>query len=122
MAGPIEKFALQLLAGTKAGTVEWKPGPTSEILLLEGQSGLVQLEKRGEDKIQLHLFNAQGNSVGSVESDPSRAGPWQPWETALRELFPIASLQARGTTEVLTGLQEEFNLPDDVDESDDVPF
>jgi hypothetical protein len=110
MAGPIENFALQLLSGTKNGTVKWKTSADPQILLLEGNSGLVKLKGIDENTVRLEIFKNSGELVGSTGSDPNTPGPWQPWESALRELFPIAVLQARGTTEVIQSLEEELGL------------
>ena len=117
MAGPIENFALQLLAGTNNGTVKWETSDDPDVLLLKGASGLVKMRRIDEDTITLEIFNDDGALVGTTGSDPNAPGPWQPWEIALRELFPIATLQARGTTEVIHNLEKELGLA-----NDDIPF
>lgn len=114
MAGPIESFAEQLLAGTKQGTVEWKLTNEPNVLEVRADSGRVKLVDVAEDTVRIEIFDQEGNAVGSAASDPMAPGSWQSWETALRELFPIALLQARGTTDVLSKLEDELNLKPDI--------
>lgn len=120
MSGPIENFAERLLVGTNNGTIKWEITNNPNVLVLEGRSGDVKLKRIAEDTIKLEIFNDDGDLVGTTGSDPNRPGAWQSWEIALRELFPIAVLQARGTTDVIQNLEKELGLIEPEDPG--IPF
>lgn len=129
MAGPIETFVFELLAGTENGSVKWERTSSVDLFRAEGESGKIRIYRKSEEPlvISLTIADTSGRSVGEVETDPYRSGPWQGWERALMDLFDAAKLQAFGTTDVLRGLREEFGLPqinppEDPPVEDDIPF
>lgn len=110
MAGPVEDFAERLWAGTQTEKVDWQLTNDPNILKVDRSAGRIVLRHLAQDVVQLQLFDPDGRLVGSAESDPTIPGPWQPWEVALREMFNVASLQARGTTAVISDLERELGL------------
>ena len=124
MTSPMEKFAFQVLAGTKADSMEWRTTGDQTTFAVNGDSGTIILSEPREHAVRLEVRDASQNAVGSIETEPERPTPWRPWEEALNELYELAALKARGTTDVLNGMMAEFGLPKDVaiPAEDDIPF
>jgi hypothetical protein len=114
VAGPLENFSHQLLAGTRNGSAKWERTQSQDTYRIHGDSGIVEIKRVSAEPltIRLTIADADGNSVGSIETEPYRPGAWYAWEKALMSLFSEVELQASGTADVLKGLKNELGLPD----------
>jgi|ERR1700691_1639016 len=127
MPPDIESFARRLLAASRGGKIEWnrtERDPDTFIASAGAGSVRVSRHELGEDTdifaICLELLDAEGKIADTLETDPTRAGPWLDWEIALNSLYDAARLTGSGISKVIEGLVDEWHLPPDPQE--DIPF
>jgi hypothetical protein len=123
----IESFARRLLVASKNGEIVWERSERDPDTFMAGAgSGSVRLSTHeiGEDvgvfANRLELLDADGKVVDTMETDPTRAGPWRDWEVTLNSLYDAARLIGSGTSKVIKGLADEWGLPPDPEDS--IPF
>jgi hypothetical protein len=124
MAADIYSFARRLLAASQKGIIEWKRterDPSAFIASADAGAVRVSAPQVDEDihATRLELLDADGSVADSLETEPTRAGPWLDWEETLNSLYDTARLSGSGTAKVIEGLAEEWALPPDPDE---IPF
>jgi hypothetical protein len=124
MAADIESFARRLLAASQGGKIEWaRTEQDPEAFIASAGAGAVRVSNPeivdGYYATRLELLGPDGKLANSLETDPTRAGPWLDWEITLKNLYDVARLSGSGTAKVIEGLADEWELPPDPDE---IPF
>lgn len=123
----IESFARRLLVASKNGKIAWTRTERDPNAFITGAgAGYVRLsthelgEESGVFANRLELLDADGKVVDTMETDPTRAGPWLDWEITLNDLYDAARLIGSGTSKIIKGLADELDLPPDPE--DNIPF
>jgi len=123
----IESFSRRLLAATKNGKIAWQRTERDpSAFIAAAGAGAVRLstheigEEGGVFANRLELLDDAGMVADTMETDPTRAGPWLDWESTLNELYDAARLTGSGTSKIIKGLADEWELP--LDPEDDIPF
>lgn len=124
MPADIESFARRLLAASEGGKIEWsrtEQDPNAYVASAGAGAVRVSAPELTEDLFatRLEILGADGKIADTLETDPTRAGPWLEWEITLKKLYKLARLSGSGTAKVIEGLANEWELPPD---PGDIPF
>lgn len=114
----LEDFAMNIARATRRGTIPWER--TAPAFFLAEAAGVAMVISRPDTDspaVRLSILDKREEVIDSIETDPHRPGPWQPWEEALNEVIDLAQDQASGISDALVQLSEAFGIKDD-----DIPF